>query len=58
MITINKYKLGDIIYFEASFLGGNLLAFTINELMSDLIKRYGFKVTDVTTELFHFRNLN
>lgn len=58
MITINKYNLGDIVYFEANFLGGNLIAFTISELITDLIKRFGFKLSDVTTELFHFKNLN
>lgn len=58
MLVINKYKLNDITYFEALFLGGNLIAFTVNELINDLVYRYGFKLTDITTELFHFRNLN
>lgn len=58
MITINKYNVDNFIYFEANFLGGNLIAFTISELMTDLIKRFGFKLSDVTTELFHFKNLN
>jgi len=58
MLTINKYKLDNITYYEALFLGGNLIAFTVKELINDLIHRYGFKITDITTELFHFKNLN
>ena len=58
MLVINKHKLNDITYFEALFLGGNLIAFNINELINDLIHRYGFKLKDITTELFHLKNLN
>lgn len=58
MLNIFKHKLHDITYYEALFIGGNLYAFTLNELMNDLINRYGFKVSDVTTELFTFKNLN
>lgn len=45
-------------YFEALFLGGNLYAFSLSELMRDLTKIYGFKKSDITTPLYNVKNLN
>jgi len=41
-------------YLEATFLGGNLYAFNINDLLSQLITLYGFK----PLQIFTFDNLN
>ena len=58
MLRIKRVENNGFIYYEATFENGNLIAFTVNELMNDLTKRYGFKVSDVTTELFTLKNLN
>ena len=59
MLKIFKYTFEDgFKYYEAKFNNGNLIAYSVDELMNDLTKRYGFKVSDVTTELFSIKNLN
>ena len=50
MITIKKYPT----YYQATFKNGNLLAFNLTDLLSQLTTIYGFKLF----ELFTFKNLN
>lgn len=52
MLKINRFESKGLTYYEALFLGGNLYAFTIKDLISQLINIYGFK-----SSLFEF-NLN
>lgn len=53
MLKINKVIENDnFTYYEATFNGGNLLVFNINELICQLWQIYGFKLS-----LFQF-NLN
>ncbi len=52
MIKINRFESKGLTYYEALFTDGNLYAFTIKDLISQLISVYGFKVS-----LFEF-NLN
>ena len=52
MIRINRIQSKDLEYLECTFLGGNLYAFNINDLICQLWQIYGFKLS-----LFHF-NLN
>ena len=52
MLKINRFETNGLLYYEALFLGGNLYAFTIKDLISQLISIYGFK-----SSLFEF-NLN
>lgn len=52
MLKINRFESKGLTYYEALFLDGNLYAFTIKDLISQLISIYGFKVS-----LFEF-NLN
>ena len=54
MITINKIPNG----FEATFLGGNLLAFNVTDLLTQLTTIYGFKIAEITKDLFTLKNLN
>lgn len=51
-MKIIRIPTKDMFYYECTFLGGNLYAFTINELICQLWEIYGFKLS-----LFHF-NLN
>lgn len=48
MLRIKKHN----VYYEATFLGGNLYAFSLNDLICQLWEIYDFKLS-----LFHF-NLN
>ena len=43
MLKINRIETKDLLYYEALFNGGNLYAFTISELSSQLATIYGFK---------------
>ena len=54
MITIKKHTQG----YEATFLNGNLLAFNLTDLLTQLTTIYGFKIAEITKELFTFKNLN
>ena len=49
MLKINRIQTKDGFYYEALFIGGNLYAFTISELVSQLNSIYGLK-----TSLFTF----
>ena len=49
MLKINRFND----YYEATFLGGNLYAFTLNDLIAQLWEIYDFKLS-----LFHFEWLN
>lgn len=51
MLKINRIQSKDFIYYEATFNGGNLLAFSINDLISQLIGLYGFKPSLFTFNL-------
>jgi hypothetical protein len=52
MLKINRFESKGLTYYEALFLGGNLYAYSIKDLISQLVSIYGFKVS-----LFEF-NLN
>ena len=43
MLKINRIETNGLLYYEALFSGGNLYAFTISELGSQLATIYGFK---------------
>lgn len=43
MLKINRIQTKDLVYYEALFLGGNLYAFSISELVSQLASIYNFK---------------
>jgi hypothetical protein len=46
-ITIRKYQTKDnFTYYEATFLNGNLLAYNIKDLFSQLTSVYWFKTSD------------
>lgn len=51
MIKINRIQSKDLVFYEAIFLGGNLYAFTINDLICQLWQIYNFKLS-----LFQFNN--
>ena len=51
MLKINKIENGSFMYYEATFNKGNLLAFSIGELLSQLCIIHGFKF-----ELFNFNS--
>ena len=51
MIRINRIQSKDLVYYEAIFLGGNLYAFTINDLICQLWEIYDFKLS-----IFQFNN--
>ena len=51
MLKINRIQSKDLVYYEATFLGGNLLAFNINDLICQLWEIYDFKLS-----LFQFNN--
>ena len=51
MIKINRIQSKDLVFYEAIFLGGNLYAFTINDLICQLWQIYDFKLS-----LFQFNN--
>ena len=51
MIRINRIQKKDFTYYEAIFNGGNLLAFSLNELICQLWEIYDFKLS-----LFQFNN--
>ena len=50
MITIKKHTG----FYEATFLNGNLLAFNLTDLLSQLQSIYNIQIS----ELFTFKNLN
>ena len=43
MLKINRIQVKEFVYYEALFKGGNLYAFTINDLITQLVSIYGFK---------------
>jgi len=43
MLKINRIETNGLLYYEALFNGGNLYAFTINDLISQLVSIYNFK---------------
>lgn len=43
MLKINRIQTKDLVYYEALFLGGNLYAFSISELVIQLASIYNFK---------------
>lgn len=43
MLKINRIETEEFIYYEALFTNGNLYAFTINDLISQLVSIYNFK---------------
>lgn len=49
MIKINRIEKGDLIYYEALFVGGNLYAYCISDLVSQLVSIYRFEIS-----LFNF----
>lgn len=49
MLKINRIQKGDLIFYEALFMGGNLYAFSIADLISQLIEIHNLK-----TSLFTF----
>ena len=54
-VTIRKYQTKDnFTYYEATFLNGNLLAYNIKDLFSQLTSVYWFK----TSDLFSSSNIN
>ena len=42
-IKITKYQADNFFYYEATFLGGNLLSESIFDLVSQLVSIYGMK---------------
>lgn len=53
-VKITKYQSGNFFYYEATFKNGNLLAYNIKDLFSQLTSIYCFKVSD----FFKFGSLN
>ncbi len=51
MIRINRIQTKELFYYECTFDGGNLFAYTITDLVSQLTSIYGFKLS-----LFTFNN--
>lgn len=49
MLKINRIQKGDLIFYEALFTGGNLYAFSISELITQLTEIHNFR-----TSLFTF----
>ena len=43
MLKINRIQTKNFVYYEALFNGGNLYAFTINDLITQLVSIYNFK---------------
>jgi hypothetical protein len=43
MLKINRIETKELTYYEALFLGGNLYAFSMNDLISQLVSIYNFK---------------
>ena len=43
MLKINRIETKGFVYYEALFNGGNLYAFTINDLINQLVSIYNFK---------------
>jgi hypothetical protein len=56
MKTLVKIKRYDT-YYEATFLGGNLLAYSMFDLVSQLVSIYGFK-SNLFSYLFSPEKLN
>jgi hypothetical protein len=56
-VKITKYQNGDFSYYEATFLNGNLLAYSMFDLVSQLVGIYGFK-SDLFSYLFSPEKLN
>lgn len=51
-MKIIRIQLNGLVYYECTFMGGNLFAYSINDLICQLWEIYGFKLS-----LFSF-NLN
>lgn len=45
MLKINRIQKEDFVYYEALFIGGNLYAFTMFDLLKQLFDIYGFKIS-------------
>jgi hypothetical protein len=43
-VTIRKYQSGNFFYYEASFLNGNLLAYSMFDLISQMGSIYGVQL--------------
>ena len=56
-VKIRKYQSGDFFYYEATFLNGNLLAYSIYDLVNQLVSIYGMK-TKLFSYLFCGENKN
>lgn len=50
-MRLKRIETKDLLYYEATFTNGNLIAFTINELISQLCTIYGFKTSLFTYSL-------
>lgn len=53
MLKINNYTD----YYEATFIGGNLYAFNIGNLITQLVTIYGFKLDTIYKVLFSGENI-
>ena len=56
-VKITKYQNGNFFYYEATFKNGNLLAFSIYDLVSQLVSIYGMK-SNLFSYLFNGEKLN
>lgn len=56
-VTITRYEENDFFYYEATFLGGNLLSESIFDLVSQLVSIYGMK-SKLFSYLFSPEKLN
>lgn len=45
MIKINRIQKSEFVIYEALFIGGNLYAFTMFDLLKQLLEIYGFKIS-------------
>lgn len=49
MLKITRYQDKELLYYEATFLGGNLLAFSIVDIINQLCSLYPYDI-----KLFEF----
>lgn len=42
-LTIRRHQVGEFVYYEALFMGGNLYAFHLVDLLLGLMRIHGFK---------------
>ena len=50
VLKINRIEKGDLVFYEALFISGNLYAFTINEIIKQLREIHGF-----SSSIFEFK---